>query len=99
MSRFIPNRQGVGQVMRSAEVSRALRKRADRIADEARRIARAEAYDTGAYHDSIHVVEDTSGDRARARVVADDPKASFIEYGTETVSKVRTLGRAADVKE
>ncbi len=58
------------------------------IAEEARRVARAEAYRTGAYHDSIHVEGD--------EVVADDEAAPYVEFGSATVRKVRPLGRAAE---
>jgi len=94
---FTSNRRGIGQVADGAEVRRALRKIAEAQADEARRTA---PVDTGAYRDSIHVEEDTSPDgRARVFVIADDPKAAFIEYGSQTTPRFRTLGRAANVKE
>ncbi len=65
---------------------------AESIADEARQIARAEAYRTGAYHDSIRVEETPTG----AAVVADDDAAPYVEFGSATVRKVRPLGRAAE---
>ena len=94
---FRPTRNGVEKVAQSEEVRRALRKIAEAQAEEARRTA---PVDTGAYRDSIHVEEDTSPDgRARVFVIADDPKAAFIEYGSQTTPRFRTLGRAANVKE
>jgi len=93
---FIPNRRGIGQVADGSEVRRALRKIAESQADEARRTA---PVDTGAYRDSIRVEEDTSPDgRARAFVVADDPKATALEFGTSDTPRFRTLGRAANVR-
>lgn len=96
MARVEPSYQGIGDVMRSPGVRRAVTRAADRIADEAQRIARAEAYDTGDYADSIHVEVDSSGRRPRARVVASDYKALWIEFGTVDTPKVRTLGRAVE---
>ncbi len=94
---FRPTRNGVEKVAQSEEIRRALRKIAEAQADEARRTA---PVDTGAYRDSIHVEEDTSPDgRARVFVIADDPKAVFIEYGSQDTPRFRTLGRAANVKE
>ncbi len=93
---FRPTRNGVEKVAQSEEIRRALRKIAEAQADEARRTA---PVDTGAYRDSIHVEEDTSPDgRARVFVIADDPKAVFIEYGSQDTPRFRTLGRAANVK-
>ncbi len=65
---------------------------AEDIADEARQIARAEAYHTGAYHNSIHVAKTSTG----AAVVADDDAAPWVEFGSATTRKVRPLGRAAE---
>lgn len=94
---FRPTRNGVEKVAQSEEIRRALRKVAEHQADEARRTA---PVDTGAYRDSIHVEEDTSPDgRARVFVVADDPKAAALEFGTSDTPRFRTLGRAANVKE
>ena len=67
---------------------------ADEIAARARAIARVEAYDTGAYHDSIR---GESGDNEQGelvgRVVADDWKAHLIEFGYTRADGVHVPGR------
>lgn len=95
---FVANRSGIGQVAASVEVRAGLRKQAEAIADRARQLARSEAYDTGAYYDSIAVVDADDTDRARVLVIADIAYATVIEYGTGDTPRFRILGRAADVK-
>ncbi len=99
MTRFVPDRGGIAALLRNPppELERALRNRADAVADEAHRIAQAEAFDTGDYDASIEVKESTGPDGRKGFIVeASDFKALWIEYGSQTNPRVRTLGRAAD---
>lgn len=47
----------------------------------------------GSFRDSIHVEEDH--DHGTWAIVADDPAAPYIEFGTEDTPAFRTLGRTA----
>lgn len=73
------NRNVVPRLSRDEPVRLVLQERAEEVAEEARRLA---PVDTGAFRDSItpEVFKERSG--FRARVVAYDWKAHFIEYGT-----------------
>lgn len=96
---FVPNSRGIGEVAKSREVKEALRDRADAVADEARRLADAEAYDTGEFANSIGVEEEERADRAVAYVISDDDKAPYLEWGTVDTPRFRILGRAANIRE
>jgi hypothetical protein len=73
------------------------RRTGERVATEARRIARAEAYDTGDYHDSIGVESGVDEQGRQAAVVkADDWKAGLIEFGTSEQQAKAPLRRGAD---
>lgn len=63
------------ELARNAKVRAELKARAERVAQVAKSRAPVES---GRYRDSIHVEQDSDG----FRVVADDPKAELIEYGT-----------------
>ena len=66
------------------------------MAAEAKALARSEAYETGAYHDSIEggVGDDDEG--AVARVVARDDAALIVEFGTSRQPAKAILRRAAE---
>ena len=75
---------GMKALLNGGGVRSAVRREAEQVAQRARSIAPVQS---GDYRDSIHVVDDTT-DRAVARVVASDWKASVIE------ARSRVLGRA-----
>ena len=85
-------------IARAPIVGHALGRRAGLAAAGAKRIARSEAYDTGAYHDSIGVevgIDERTGEQA-AVVRATDWKAGLIEFGTSERRAKAPLRRGAD---
>ncbi len=83
----------IAQAMRSPAVKKALTAHAEKIAERARQIAPVQS---GAYRDSIHVEDADQADRPSVRVVADNFKALFIEFGTQDTPRFRVLGRAGE---
>lgn len=77
------------EIARSAQMRAATRARAQRSADEARRLA---PVDSGKYRDSIHVEETEDG----ARVVADADHAVHVEFGTEDTPAHAPLRRGTE---
>lgn len=95
--RFTLNPRFEHELAHSAEMRLMLKRKAEQVRDEAKRIARAEAYDTGAYHDSIRVVVGEREDgTVTARVVSDDRKANWIEVGTSKMDARAPLRRGLD---
>lgn len=91
-ARFVANRAGIGEVMRSAKVRAALRVEAERIASAARRGYTAENVDA-----TVRVSEETRPKgRPTAKVLAEPGAAS--EFGTSKTQKRRVLGRAAGLE-
>lgn len=80
--RVVIDPRGLEAVLRSTQALGALEQLTGTVADNARAIARAEAFDTGDYHDSIENVVGIEAGRATGRVIADDFKAVWIEDGT-----------------
>lgn len=97
MSRFVPARGVVERLASASEMEATLRSRAEDIAREARRIARSEAYDSGAYHDGIKATSGVERRQAIGRVNANDWKSHFIEFGTSSQPTKAVLRRAAEV--
>ncbi|MFF9894973.1 hypothetical protein [Streptomyces longispororuber] len=92
--RFEPDPRGIGEVMRSAPVRRALRQAADGIEPRAKTLARAEVSEE--FADAIHVEEATRPrGRPTARVVADREDGEAVEWGDTNHERRRILGRAA----
>lgn len=80
---------GIGAMLKSAPVRAELTRRAQRA------LAAAETFapvDTGAYRASLHIEQDTT-DRAVTRVVADDPKAVFVEANTGNLARAIDAAR------
>lgn len=93
-NRFEPDPRGIGKVMRSRKVRRALRTVADQVEPRAKALARAEVSDD--FADAIYVEEDTRPKgRPTARVIADREDAEAIEFGDTNRERRRILGRAA----
>lgn len=92
-ARWVANPWGMRQVVRLPQVETAMKTYAEGIASRARSTA---PWLTGSYRDSIRVeLEDQAGwDRPRYRVVADDYKSNWIEFGTEEMPAYRVLGQA-----
>lgn len=80
MSSFIVNKATIEALAIDPEVVEECYIVAQEIAKAAQIIARAEAFDTGAYHDSIKAYAFT--DTGRVQVRANDPKSNWIEHGT-----------------
>lgn len=66
------------------------------VLDKAREIAANEAYDKGDYANSFRedFVRSRNNDRVVGRVITDDPKWAYIEYGTRNNRAIHTLKRA-----
>lgn len=96
---FVANHNLESDIAHSDEMRDVLESKAQEVADEARRIARAEAYQTGAYHDSIRaVVGERDDGEVVGRVLASDYKAVWIEVGTAQGFTARSpLRRALEV--
>ena len=96
-SRFVANPRAERELGAELAVRLALRAKAEQVAAEARRIAMAEAYRTGEYHDSIEADAgaDATG-RVIGRVNAHDPKSAVIELGSSRQRTIATLRRALD---
>jgi hypothetical protein len=67
----------------------AMRRAGEQAAQEAQRLA---PVDTGEYRSSIRVVDTPTG----ARVVAEDDKATYIEFGTEDTPAFAPLRRGTE---
>jgi acyl-CoA reductase-like NAD-dependent aldehyde dehydrogenase len=94
--RFEPDPRGIGEVMRSGQVRRALRQVADAIEPRAKTLARAEVSED--FAEAIYVEEDTRPrGRPTARVIADRADAEALEFGDTAQERRRILGRAAQV--
>lgn len=95
------NYRETGSFLKSGQLSDAIRKAAEDVADEARSIVAAEARDTGALLESIHVEPSPGRDRTGWAVVADDEAAAPNEFGNDRMPNdevehflVRALGGA-----
>lgn len=84
--RGVEFRIDISDVLKGGPVAGSVRGLAGEIAQRARASA---PVDTGAYRDSIRVVDDPTGERARSRVVASVPYATLVE------SRTGNLRRAA----
>ncbi len=89
------------QLRRSPDTAAALLAKANDVADEAQSIARRDAYDTGAYHDSIAGAAGAASEGVIGRVNVTDFKAHWIERGYTRQDGVHVPGknilrRAAD---
>lgn len=94
---YVPDYAGLGEVMRSKVVADALHETAVRVEKRAREIAVQEGETV--FADALQVVDGVRPKgRPFSRVVADDPSATGVEFGTSTHPvRRRILGRAAGV--
>ncbi|MFF2651472.1 hypothetical protein [Streptomyces sp. NPDC058045] len=86
------------EVMRSAQVRGALRRKAEEIVPRAKALARSEI---GAEFAASITVSEEIRPRGRptAKVTADRPDAEAHEYGDSSTERRRILGRAAHTRE
>lgn len=89
MARFVPNPRFEQQVSKSREMKRALREATEPALREAQRLA---PVDTGEYRDSLQIVEDANG----VRLMSDDDKASYIEFGTSDTPAFAPLRKGTE---
>jgi hypothetical protein len=97
MSRVELNPDLEAMLTRTRVLEDPLKEAADDIRDEAKRIARAEAYDEGDYEDGIES-EVVISDGIAGRVKALDFKSGWIEFGTVKQSPKAPLRRAGETR-
>lgn len=91
---YIPNRPYIyGVIPELPIVQIQVSHKADKIAERAKSIAPVR---TGFYRDSIVAVEAEGGKPGEWVVVANDPKAAYLEYGTSDTPTFATLRTAAE---
>lgn len=95
MAGYRPDRGLARNLGRSQQLRDVVETLGDTAVVEARRIARAYAFDKGSYHDSIHLEVELAAGVWVARVVADDFKSGWIEFGVANRPPTATLRRAA----
>jgi hypothetical protein len=84
------------ELLREAVTRVFLQRQADALAREAKRIARAEAYDTGAYYDSLRGEVTVINGKPAGVVFSDVIYAPAIEVGSAHNRPVGTLRRAGE---
>lgn len=89
MARFVPNPRFESQARQSREMREAIRRATEPALREAQRLA---PVDSGEYRDSLQIVEDADG----VRLMSDDDKASFIEFGTEDTPAFAPLRKGTE---
>lgn len=89
MGGFVPNPSLERRLRESAAMRAAMRRAAEAAVPEVQGLA---PVDTGEYRNSIKVVDTPTG----ARIVADDDKASHIEFGTEDTPAFAPLRRGTE---
>lgn len=103
-AKFTSSYRGIGELLRSDMVLKALAARAELMRAYAEEIAPESVVGSklsppGRYKKSFHVVLSKFGgrfkNRAEARLVNDDPVAHFVERGTSKMSGLHVLLRAA----
>lgn len=94
--RFVaPSYEKVGEISLMAMESPAVQAFAEKIADEARRIAVEEGYPDLA--DAVTVTSARPKGRGQVAIVIDDDAATGVEFGDTDTERARILGRAAGV--
>jgi len=102
MADFKPNHAGLGELLNSDGVEAEMVRRAAAVMAAAEASAPFDPASKGGthYRDAFRVEHRKHGgihnDRAEASVVNDDDAAVYIEYGTGSTPKHRTLGHAID---
>jgi hypothetical protein len=99
ISKIVPNPAGIAALQLTPAMQASLKREAERVVDMAKSMARAEAYQTGAYMRSIRAaagVDKAGRHTTVARVNAFDFKAAWIEWGTQRMPAKHILTRAAE---
>jgi HK97 gp10 family phage protein len=106
-AKFRASYEGIGELLRSAEMEQAMRRRAETIKQRAEQTAPvgdpATDPHAGRYRDSFEVESGREGgrkkDRAYGRVLNAAPEAFYVEYGTSKQEAQHTLLNAAQHRE
>lgn len=80
------NHAGMAALLHDGGVQRMLHEKAEAVAEAARSIAKQDAYVSGAYHDSIDVVDVTT-DRVTSRVVTGVAYSHLVEVNDGVLSR------------
>lgn len=96
MASFNANYRGIGQLLKSPEMAKAMHDIATGI--KSRAVAFSPV-DKGGFKSSWKVESRKRPDRVVAVVVNDDPAAVQIEFGTKDTPRHRALGKAIGSKE
>lgn len=94
-AKFNASYKGIGQILRSEQMKREMKARADQIKAEAEALA---PVDSGNYVESFRVeteIRKGATIRAIAKVINDSPHAAYVEWGTSRTPRHRVMGRAA----
>lgn len=94
-AKFNASYKGIGQILRSEQMKREMKARADQIRAKAEALA---PVDSGNYVESFRVeteIRKGSTTRAIAKVINDSPHAAYVEWGTSRTPRHRVMGRAA----
>lgn len=94
--RYTPNREGIGEASVLAAAAPQIRDLADEIAANARTIAAAEKHPAFANAIRVEVSTRPKG-RGEVKVIADLADGEKVEFGDNSTSRRRVLGRAAGV--
>ena len=94
-ARFRLNPALEAELARSPQMMAVLAAAASRGADEAKQIARREAYDTGAYHDGIRAGSGMQDGRPQARIIGSVFYSHFVERGGLHTPPKHILSRGA----
>lgn len=93
---YRPNRSFKREIGRIAELRRAAQRSAENTAEDMRRIVRAEAYESGALHDSIRAGVTEEDGLPVGFVSVDVPYWFAPEFGTERNRAVAYMRRTRD---
>jgi hypothetical protein len=102
MTTFRPSYAGIGQMLRSADMEKAMLQLATHVMARCEETAPVDELGPhpGRYKAAFRVssgVQHRRTARAYGRVTNDAPEARFVEYGTKNNPRHRTMGAALDV--
>jgi hypothetical protein len=95
--KFVPNPAGIKAVGATPAMVAAMKQKADAVAAQAQDLARAEAFETGAYANGIEGIAGVEDATAIGRTSAKDFKSGWIEFGTLHQAAKHILARAAEM--
>ncbi|MEO3856234.1 HK97 gp10 family phage protein [Acrocarpospora sp. B8E8] len=94
-AKFRGNYKGIGQILASPQMQRAMEARAERVKQRA---ISGSPVETGDYKQSFKVegsIRKGKTTRAIAKVINDSPHAAYVEWGTSKTPRYRVMGKAA----